>query len=83
MASQNVDPIKTKEGKGTLMACFVLFAIYFLNLIIGKVNIAYGLKLPHMGNVAEFLLLLTVSILLIMAALKDEAAEGQSSTQTQ
>lgn len=78
MASQHVDPIKTKAGKGALMACFVLFAIYFLNLIIGKVNIAYGLKLPHLGNVAEFLLMLMVSILLIIAALKDEAAESQS-----
>lgn len=77
MAAQHVDPVKTKAGKGALMACFVLFALYFVNLIIGKVNIAYGMKLPHLGNVAEFLLLFTVSILLIVAALKDEAAENQ------
>lgn len=82
MAAQHVDPIKTKGGKGALIACCVLFILYFINLIIGKVNIAYGMKLPHLGHVAEFLLLFAVSVLLIIAALKDEAAEEQTSTQT-
>ncbi len=78
MAAQQVDPTNSKERKGALIACFVLFALYFVNLIIGKVNIAYGLNLPHLGSLAEFLLLFMVSILLIAAALKDEAAENQS-----
>ena len=58
-----------------LIACFVLFAIYLINLILGKINILYGLNLPHLGNVAEFLLLFGACILLIIAALKRETAE--------
>ena len=58
-----------------LIACFVLFAIYLINLFLGKINISYGLNLPHLGNVAEFLLLFGACILLIIAALKRETAE--------
>jgi hypothetical protein len=58
-----------------LTACFVLFALYLINVILGKVNISYGLNLPHLGNVAEFLLLFGACILLIIAALKRETAE--------
>jgi hypothetical protein len=58
-----------------LIACFVLFAMYLINLILGKINISYGLNLPHLGNVAEFLLLFAACILLIIAALKRETAE--------
>jgi hypothetical protein len=65
-------------GKGEriwLNACFVLFALYFINVLLGKVNISYGLNLPHLGNVAEFLMLFGACILLIIAALKRETAE--------
>jgi hypothetical protein len=58
-----------------LIACFVLFALYFINVILGKVNISYGLNLPQLGHVAEFLLLFGACILLIIAALKRETAE--------
>jgi len=44
-------------------------------VLLGKVNISYGLNLPHLGNVAEFLLLFGACILLIIAALKRETAE--------
>ena len=75
MVSQQDDRTKVKKGKGALIICFVLFAIYFINVFFGKANISYGLNIPHLGNVAEFLLLFLASILLIVAALKAEAAE--------
>ena len=65
-------------GKGEriwLNACFVMFALYFINVLLGKVNISYGLNLPHLGNVAEFFMLFGACILLIIAALKRETTE--------
>ena len=75
MVSQQDNRTKVKKGKGALIICFVLFATYFINVLFGKANISYGLNIPHLGNVAEFLLLFLASILLIVAALKTEAAE--------
>lgn len=69
-------PRKTrKPGRLPLMGCFALFAIYFVNMFVGKANILYHLGLPHMDNVGEFLLMAAASTLLIVAALEREAAE--------
>jgi hypothetical protein len=65
-------------GKGeriSLIACILLFALYLINVLLGKISISYGLNLPHLGNVAEFLMLFGACILLIIAALKRETAE--------
>jgi len=73
-------------GRGekiSLNACFLLFALYFINVLVGKVNIAYGLNLPHLGNLAEFLMLFGSCVLLINAALKRETAEKLHLTQTE
>jgi hypothetical protein len=75
MAAQRNGKTKGIEGKGALISCFILFAIYFINVLLGKVNISYGLNLPHLGNVAEFLLLAVASVSLIVAALKAENIE--------
>jgi heme A synthase len=75
-ANENAKTNKS-EGKVALLSCFILFALYFVNVIIGKLNIAYGLNLPHLGNVAEFLLLAVASVSLIIAALKAEAKDKQ------
>ncbi|CAB1083609.1 hypothetical protein D1AOALGA4SA_11159 [Olavius algarvensis Delta 1 endosymbiont] len=82
MAAQPDNPTNSKEGRGALIACFVIFAAFFINVLLGKINIAYGLKIPHLGNVAEFLLLFGACVLLIMAALKRETAEKILLTQT-
>jgi formate-dependent nitrite reductase membrane component NrfD len=71
-----------KEGRVALFTFFLLFAIYFINVLIGKARVSYGVDLPHLGNVAEFLLLSVACIALIVAALKKEAAENKSSNQT-
>ena len=82
MVAQQDNQTNSKGGRGALVACFVLFAAYFINVILGKINISYGLNLPHLGNVAEFLMLFGACILLIVAALKRETAEKMLLTQT-
>ena len=75
MNAQKSNRITGKGERIWLIACFVLFALYLINVLLGKINISYGLNLPHLGNVAEFLLLFGACILLIIAALKRETAE--------
>jgi hypothetical protein len=75
MNAQKNNRIKGKGERIWLIACFVLFALYLINVLLGKISISYGLNLPHLGNVAEFLMLFGACILLIMAALKRETAE--------
>jgi len=82
MVAHQDNQTNRKAGRGSLITCFVLFAIYFINVLLGKINISYGLNLPHIGNVAEFLLLFGACILLIIAALKRETAEKILLTQT-
>ena len=76
MPAQQENRSNGEKGKGALLTCYVLFALYFINLLFGKVNISYDLNIPHLGNVAEFLLLLLASVSLVAAALKSEAAEN-------
>lgn len=75
MNPQKSNRITGKEERISLIICFLLFALYLINVLLGKINISYGLNLPHLGNVAEFLLLLGACVLLIIAALKRETAE--------
>ena len=75
MNAPKSNQITDKRQRISLIACFVLFALYLINVLLGKVNIAYGLNLPHLGNLAEFLMLFGACILLIIAALKQETAE--------
>ena len=76
MSAQQENRTNGKRGKGALLTCYALFALYFINVIFGKVNISYDLNIPHLGNVAEFLLLFSASVSLVAAALKSEAAEN-------
>jgi len=75
MNPQKSNRITGKEERISLIICFLLFALYLINVLLGKINISYGLNLPHLGNVAEFLLLFGACVLLIIAALKRETAE--------
>ncbi len=75
MAAHQDNQTNSKEGRGALITCYVLFAAYFINVLLGKLIISYNLNLPHLGNVAEFLLLFGACILLIVAALKRETSE--------
>jgi len=75
MNTQKSNRIKGKTERISLIACFLLFALYVINVLLGKISISYGLNLPHLDNVAEFLLLFGACILLIIVALKRETAE--------
>jgi hypothetical protein len=75
MIAQKSNQINGKGERIWLIACFLLFALYLINVVLGKVNISYDLNLPHLGNVAEFLMLFGACVLLIIAALKRETAE--------
>jgi hypothetical protein len=83
MVAQQDNQTNRKEGRGALVACLVLFAAYFINVLVGKINISFDQNLPHFGNVAEFLMLTGACILLIIAALKRETAEKILLTQTE
>jgi hypothetical protein len=82
MAAQQNNKTNGKGGKVALYAFYLLFAIYFVNVLFGKATISYGLNLPHFGNVAEFLMLSVACVALIVAALKREAAEDKSTNET-
>jgi hypothetical protein len=75
MNAQKSNQITGKGERISLIACFLLFALYLINVLLGKISISYGLNLPHLGNVAEFFMLFGACILLIIAALKRETAE--------
>lgn len=68
---------ETKKHRTSLIVSLVVFGIYFLNILIGKVNILYGAGIMHLGSVGEFLLLAFSCVLLIFTALKREASEQQ------
>ena len=82
MAAQPNNATNGKGGRVALYAFYLLFAIYFVNVLFGKATVSYGLNLPHFGNVAEFLLLSVACVALIVAALKREAAEDKSTNET-
>ena len=81
MAAEQNNKTTDKGGKVALFAFYSLFALYFLNVLVGKAMVSYGLNLPHLGNLAEFLLLSVACVALIVAALKREAAENKSSNE--
>jgi hypothetical protein len=76
MSAQQENRSNGEGRKGALLTCYALFALYFINVLLGKANISFGLNIPHLGNVAEFLLLFVACISLVVAALKSEAAEN-------
>jgi hypothetical protein len=82
MVAEKSSKANGKGGKSALMTFFLLFSLYFINVLVGKAIVTYGLNLPHLGNVAEFLLLFAACVSLILASLKREASEMKSSNET-
>ena len=81
MVAEQNNKTNGKAGKVALFTFYSLFALYFVNVLFGKAKVSYGLNLPHLGNVAEFLLLSVACVALIVAALRREAAENKSSNE--
>lgn len=66
-----------RKGRGFLIAFFILFALFTLNILLGKAGIQFGWDLPFLlGDVPEFLLLLTAALFLMLAALMREGGES-------
>ena len=82
MMAEQDNKTNGKGGKAALFSFYFLFALYFINVLVGKAKVTYGLNLPHLGNVAEFLLLFVACVSLIVAALRREASEMNSSSET-
>ncbi len=66
---------KTKKHHTSLVVSGIIFGMYFVNVLIGKINVLYKVGIPRLGNVGEFLLLTGASTFIIIAALKREASE--------
>jgi len=75
MENPKMPKSETKKHHTSLIVSLVAFGIYFLNVLIGKVNVLYQAGIPRFGNVGEFLLLACASVLLVVTALKREASE--------
>ncbi len=56
-----------------IIVAIVSFSLYVINMLIGKMNIVYGKEMFHIGDIGEFLIMLTASIAFIVAALFKEA----------
>jgi hypothetical protein len=66
-----------REGRGSiaLILAGAAFAVFAANVIAGKVSLLLGVSTPlHVGNVAEFLLLVFAVICFVVAVLEKERA---------
>lgn len=62
-----------RKGRGFLIVFFILFALFTLNILLGKAGVQFGWDLPFLlGDVPEFLLLLVAAVFLMLAALRRE-----------
>jgi len=74
------EEVKRKRGDGrtSRLICAVLFALYFLDVLVGKATILWGWKVFHLGYVGEFLLLFIATTFLVVVALHSEAKEKEN-----
>jgi heme A synthase len=69
-----------------LILFVVLFAVFLGNIVLGKAQLVFGWDLPFLlGDIAEFLLLLTAAIFFTLAVLKKErsAVDGEVPSDTE
>lgn len=60
----------------TLLAAAVLFLVFVVNIVIGKIAVLGGATVvPGLGDVGEFLVLFAAVVLFIVACLSRERAE--------
>lgn len=62
-----------QRGDGYLLVFYVLFALFTIDVLLGKASIQFGWGLTFLlPDVPEFLLLLVVAVFLTLAALRRE-----------
>lgn len=76
MSKQTSNNYSTGE-RMAILVFVVSLALYFLNIILGKASVQWGWDVFYLGNISEFLLLLTASIFFIIAALHRETKVGK------
>ena len=65
----------------TLLVCVISVTLYLFNIILGKAAIHWGWDVFYLGNISEFLLVLTASISFVIAALHCEVRENDQNNQ--
>ena len=72
-----VDAVSARRARGLLGLCLALFALFCVNVLLGKAQIVFGLDLAFLlPDVPEFLLLLFSALFFTLAALAREKAVG-------
>lgn len=78
---------KTQNGidRWALVASAILFGLYLINVLVGKVSALMGASEPmSIGDVPEFLCLLAASICFVAGTLsKEKQAKAESSSRPQ
>ena len=81
MKKSDRQPKNRLAGRVPLRLSLALFALFFLDVLAGKMNVQFAWGLPQLGSVKEFLLLAVASTFLIVAALARETAEKEPPNQ--
>ena len=72
-----VDPTSARRSRWLLGICTRLFALFCLNVLLGKAQVVFAVQLPFLlPDVPEFLLLLFSALFFTLAALAREKAVG-------
>lgn len=72
-----VDSHSARRARLLMGVAALLFALFCLNVLLGKARVSFGLGLPFLlHDVAEFLLLLLSALFFTLAALARERAVG-------
>lgn len=70
-----VDSSSARRARLLMAVAVLLFALFALNVLLGKARVSFGLALPFLlDDVAEFLLLLLAALFFTLAALARERA---------
>ena len=75
MTDEQQNDNNNKIGRIAVVFFAIFFGLYILNVLIGKAKIVFGWEVFHIGNVGEFLILLSASVAFIVAALQSEAVD--------
>ncbi len=79
MAADRTGSQQERRGRIALILAGTLFAMFVANATAGKVSLLLGAAMPvHVGNVAEFLLLVLAVACFVVAILEKERARSRS-----
>ena len=73
--------IARNPGRPAYVLAVLLLCAYSVNVLVGKGVATFGWQLPHAGDVAEFLCVLTAMVLFVTGLLRNEAPAGPPARQ--